>query len=111
MPASAEPEKPKLTVTGTSTALDSSPLIVATPPFSANGEPVEVRAEVHTLNGFSGHAGQTDLLRWFGALVRARPRVALVHGDDRPRDALAAVIRECYDLAPERPVLGDTLEW
>jgi metallo-beta-lactamase family protein len=29
------------------------------------GEKVAVRASVHTLGGFSAHAGQDDLVRWF----------------------------------------------
>ena len=29
------------------------------------GEKIQVKARVHTLGGFSAHAGQKDLLAWF----------------------------------------------
>ena len=34
------------------------------------GEKIVVKAGVHTLGGFSAHAGQTDLLTWFSSVVR-----------------------------------------
>jgi metallo-beta-lactamase family protein len=39
-----------------------------------------VRAGVHTIGGFSGHADQEELLEW----LEEQPRVALVHGDQDP---------------------------
>src|SRR5499425_1505559 len=39
------------------------------------GEKVAVKAKVHTLGGFSAHAGQTDLLHWFSFIAGSRPRV------------------------------------
>ncbi|AEB11339.1 MBL fold metallo-hydrolase [Marinithermus hydrothermalis] len=41
------------------------------------GHEVPVRASVHTLGGFSGHAGQDELLDW----LAEEPRVLLVHGE------------------------------
>lgn len=40
------------------------------------GQDVPLRASVHTLGGFSGHAGQDELLEW----LEGQARVALVHG-------------------------------
>lgn len=73
------------------------------------GEFVPVRARVHTLGGFSAHAGQTDLLRWFAAVAPARPQVALTHGEDRSREPLAKLIRQRHGLPVRLPRLGDTL--
>jgi metallo-beta-lactamase family protein len=73
------------------------------------GEPVAVKARIHTLGGFSAHAGQTDLLAWFGALAPSKPRVVLTHGDDGPRNALAKLIAERYGITPELPNVGDTI--
>lgn len=67
------------------------------------GEKIAVRARVHTLNGFSAHAGQRDLLRWFSAIADPRPRVILTHGEEGPREALARQIRHRFGLIPELP--------
>src|SRR5690606_30717204 len=61
-----------------------------------HGERIAVKAHVHTLGGFSAHAGQSELLEWFSTLAPSRPRVVLVHGEDGPRTALAAKIRERF---------------
>ena len=77
---------------------------------SIYGEKVTVRATVHTLNGFSAHAGQSDLLKWFSPLAASRPRVLITHGEDTPRKSLGAVIQQRFSLSPELPSQGDTIE-
>jgi metallo-beta-lactamase family protein len=71
------------------------------------GERVLVRAKIHTLNGFSAHAGQTELLDWFDCVSASKPRVILTHGEDEPRKALAKKIRDKHDLQVTLPQLGD----
>jgi metallo-beta-lactamase family protein len=44
-----------------------------------DGRVVEVRASIHTINGFSAHADQGDLLAWLEPTGRAR--VYMVHGE------------------------------
>ena len=56
-----------------------------------NGSPVRVRAQVHTLGGFSAHGDQSDLLRWYAG-VRGAPPVWLVHGEGEAAAALAAAL-------------------
>src|SRR6185436_8090330 len=46
------------------------------------GETIAVKATIHTLGGFSAHAGQTDLMRWFDVIAPSKPRVVLTHGED-----------------------------
>jgi len=53
--------------------------------ISIFGEPIAVKGRVHTLGGFSAHAGQSELLAWFKSLAPSKPRVVLTHGEDRPR--------------------------
>jgi len=77
---------------------------------SIHGEKVAVSAQVHTLGGFSAHAGQTDLLTWFEALAPVRPRVVLTHGEDGPREALAAEIQRRFKLSSQLPGMGETIE-
>jgi metallo-beta-lactamase family protein len=73
------------------------------------GKKVPVRASVHTFGGLSGHAGQTDLLRWFDTLAPSRPRVILTHGEDRGRKSLGQIIQERHRLKVEYPELGEVI--
>ncbi|HQR07150.1 MAG TPA: MBL fold metallo-hydrolase [Gemmatales bacterium] len=74
------------------------------------GERIPVRATVHTLGGMSGHAGQIDLLNWYGSLAGARPRTILTHGEDRARQTLAKLIYGQHKIRAEQPKLGDVIE-
>ncbi len=85
-------------------------LVDGDPEVRIFGASIPVRARVHTLGGFSAHAGQTDLLRWFAAVAAGSPQVALTHGEDRGREPLAKCIRERHGLTAVLPRLGDTLQ-
>ena len=74
------------------------------------GETVAVKAQIHTLNGFSAHAGQSGLLNWFSHLGSSKPRVVLTHGEARGREPLAELIRVRHGLDPVLPVQGDVIE-
>ncbi|PZA05681.1 MULTISPECIES: MBL fold metallo-hydrolase [unclassified Meiothermus] len=52
------------------------------------GEEVRVKAQSYTLGGFSGHAGQDELLDW----LRGEHRVALVHGEPEKLQILARAL-------------------
>jgi len=73
------------------------------------GEWIDVAARVHTLGGFSAHAGQSGLLEWLRPQTTARPLVALVHAEPSKRAALAERIRERFGLACAAPERGDSL--
>jgi len=77
---------------------------------SIHGERVAVKAQVHTLGGFSAHAGQTDLLKWLSSIVPSKPRVVLTHGEDEPRSALAKKIQQRFGLPSKLPVKGEVIE-
>lgn len=74
------------------------------------GDEIAVKARIHTLGGFSAHAGQTDLLRWFEPLSKSRPKLILTHGEDRGRDPLAREIEKRFGVVAEKPELGDVIE-
>lgn len=73
------------------------------------GEPVAVKAQIHTLNGFSAHAGQTELLKWFRFLAPSKPQVVLTHGESRGREPLAELITKRHGLKPILPSQGDVI--
>jgi metallo-beta-lactamase family protein len=71
----------------------------------------ERRAEVAVLNGFSAHAGQDDLLEYAEAVRAAGPlrQVALVHGENQPRNMLKALLEERGFPSVHAPVRGDRI--
>ena len=69
------------------------------------GEKIGVKAQIHTLGGFSAHAGQTDLLAWFNAIAPSKPSVVLTHGENGPRGILAQSIQKHFNLKPSLPDL------
>ena len=70
------------------------------------GEPVQVRAQVKVLAGVSGHADQSGLLRWAGAIHPAPRQVFVVHGDDAVCDEFAGLLTRTFGLAATAPFNG-----
>jgi metallo-beta-lactamase family protein len=52
------------------------------------GHRYAVRAQIHTLGGFSAHAGRSELLEWAQA-IGGKPHFRLVHGEAEALKALA----------------------
>lgn len=75
------------------------------------GEEIRVRAARHTLNGFSAHAGQGELLEWLAPLAEGRPQIVLTHGEEEARLRLAKKIKKQFGLAAILPALGDRIGW
>ena len=73
------------------------------------GEEVPLRARVEILNGYSAHADRSGLLEWAEA-VRGTDgtleQVWLVHGEDGPREALAAELAR-RGFRPHSPAPGE----
>lgn len=46
------------------------------------GETIEVRAEILTLKGLSGHADKNGLIEWISAFKKKPDKVFVVHGED-----------------------------
>jgi len=73
------------------------------------GEEIEVKAKIHSLNGLSAHAGQSDLLRWFEGVAASKPKLVLSHGEDRSRIPLANVIKQKYGIDAILPKFGEVI--
>jgi metallo-beta-lactamase family protein len=86
-------------------------LVEGQPRVTIEGEKVVVRAQVHTLSGFSAHCGQTDLLNWLAAVAPSKPDVVLTHGEDGPRKTLAGEVRRRFGLKTSMPRMGEVLEF
>lgn len=74
------------------------------------GEKVAVKAKIHTLGGFSAHAGQTDLMHWLSVIAPSKPRVVLTHGEDEQRTTLAKLIQKQFRLPSVAPAMGEIIE-
>jgi metallo-beta-lactamase family protein len=74
------------------------------------GETIAVKAKVHTLSGFSAHAGQTDLLTWFSTVAPSKPRVVLTHGEDDARHELAKKIQQRFKLTAVLPKMNEVIQ-
>jgi metallo-beta-lactamase family protein len=72
---------------------------------------VQVRAKTHLFGGLSGHAGQSDLVNWFGSLAPSRPRLVLTHGEDLQRKTLKARIADQFGIPAEMPAYRETIEF
>jgi metallo-beta-lactamase family protein len=57
------------------------------------GDTYRVRAQRHTIGGLSAHGDQTDLMDWYGSFA-GRPRVYLVHGEERGQKPLLEKLRK-----------------
>jgi metallo-beta-lactamase family protein len=68
-------------------------------------EDIQVRASIHTINGFSAHADRDELLEWHRHI---RPAMTfLVHGDAEVMQQFAL---QLHDAQVEQPLLGQTFE-
>lgn len=74
------------------------------------GETVAVNARIHMLDGFSAHAGHSELLDWLSDVAPSGPQVVLIHGEDEERAALKDAIKERYDLDAKCPAADDVIE-
>ena len=56
------------------------------------GEEITVRAKIHTINGFSAHADQKDLIKWT-EYFKNDPIFLIVHGEPQASQALSQLLQ------------------
>ena len=61
-------------------------------------EDVAVRAKVFTIGGFSGHAGQSQILDWVSHFAHSGMEVFLVHGEEKSQKTLAELLQQKFQL-------------
>ncbi len=73
------------------------------------GEQIDVKAEIASLPGLSGHADKAGLLRWIHEFREKPSKVFIVHGDENVAPQFAGVLaREGYSVCA--PKLLDTYD-
>jgi metallo-beta-lactamase family protein len=73
------------------------------------GVPVDVKAMLMQIDGFSAHADRNELLRWFGGF-QCKPRAYIVHADPAAAAALASALAARYGLDATSAVAGTTVQ-
>ena len=74
------------------------------------GEEVVVEAEVHNIEGFSGHADQNGLMDWLGSFKNLPKKVFLVHGEEDSSKGLADSIKRNLNIDTIIPSMGDAFD-
>lgn len=69
------------------------------------GNEIAVKAGIHTLGGYSAHAGRSQLLAWARSIA-GQPKFCLVHGEEESLSALAQGLEQAIDAQVIRPHAG-----
>jgi metallo-beta-lactamase family protein len=72
------------------------------------GADIAVNAQIHTLGGYSAHAGKRELITWAGQ-IDGHPSFSLVHGESHAQQALADVLKSSLGRRVEIPERGSSL--
>jgi metallo-beta-lactamase family protein len=74
------------------------------------GEPMQVRAEISSLDELSGHADQGELLQWIAPMAPSLRKVFLVHGETQQAATLARLLHSQYHLEVVCPSPGQSFD-
>jgi metallo-beta-lactamase family protein len=61
-----------------------------------DGQRYDIRAQVHTIGGYSAHADQAGLIKFITGMRKWPSEIRIVHGDDQAKSRLALVVRKSY---------------
>lgn len=64
------------------------------------GEKVEVNAQIHNLEGFSGHADRDGLLEWLSGFRKEPQHIFLVHGEQQAKEDFAQTVKTKLGYEP-----------
>ena len=68
-------------------------IVAGQSPVNIFGEPYEVRAQVASLDAFSGHADRTELRRYVEGMTGDIKKIAVVHGEESQSLAFATTLQ------------------
>lgn len=57
------------------------------------GETIKVRAQIHNLEGFSGHADRDGLITWLKGFEKSPHDIFIVHGEPEVKIEFAATVK------------------
>lgn len=74
------------------------------------GESIAVLAEIHSIEGFSGHADQKGLLEWLKGFKKKPKKIFLVHGEEDALNSFSNIIKEKTGISTTIPNMGYVFE-
>ena len=73
------------------------------------GEEIRVNAEIHSLEGFSGHADKEGIIRWIKSFKNRPKKIFVVHGEEEAAGEISRKIEEELKIKTHISELGETL--
>ncbi len=73
------------------------------------GENIVVRAQIHTLGGFSAHADQSELIDWISKF-KDIPEIFIVHGEEQASLDFQTLIQQIFTHKTHVPSRGEEFE-
>jgi metallo-beta-lactamase family protein len=73
------------------------------------GEEIAVKASIYTINGFSAHADQAELIEWLSHF-KDSPEVFIVHGEENVAMSFSDLVKEKYGFITHVPEKGEVFE-
>ncbi len=74
------------------------------------GETIQVKAEIHSIEGFSGHADKEDLMDWLRGFKKLPKEVFVVHGEKESTAAFAEYIKNELKVKTIVPNLNEEFD-
>ncbi len=81
-------------------------LVEGTEEVKLFGEPIQVRAQIRTLTGLSGHADKNGLIDWVLGFKEKPRKVFVVHGEDAVCSSFAECLQVEYGIKAYAPYSG-----
>ena len=72
------------------------------------GEDIQVNAEIHSLEGFSGHADKEGILQWIKSFKSKPQKIFVVHGEEEATEEISRKIKEELNIVTHIPELGES---
>ncbi|MDF2547506.1 MAG: fold hydrolase [Anaerosolibacter sp.] len=74
------------------------------------GEKIQIRAEIHSIEGFSGHADQRELMGWLGHFKKLPKKIFIVHGEPEAAAHFAQTIDHTFKVETIVPNLYESFD-
>lgn len=78
--------------------------------ISVQGKPIDVRAKITNISGYSAHADQNQLKAFVTQIQKPVKKIFVAMGEPESAHTLAQIIRDEIGILAETPLIGDTAE-